>query len=193
MNKSLFTLLLIGITSTAFAQRELKDSVIQRMKTDTSGMIFYMDSIQVKGHNKAQLDSAAKKWFHGYFLYADTNVNRTNKPQGGAIFNRGVFEFKCMPGYVYVPFYGIMTIQVICKDNFYSYRITDLYFRPHNGFLNAIGYQRNPNYLLKLYYKKHLSFGELMNVDKRMIRAYLFSIDEAVHKCISSLNTAMIN
>src|ERR1700756_5630863 len=100
MNKALFTLLLASTTCTAFAQRSLKDSVVRRLKTDTGGMIIYMDSIKMAGHNKKQLDTAAVRWFHGYFLYTDTNVYRKNKPKGGVVFNRGVFEFDAKPGYI---------------------------------------------------------------------------------------------
>jgi hypothetical protein len=189
MKRNLLTLLLIAISAIAFAQRAEKDSVIKRIPL-VDGKIVYADSITVSGHTAVQLDSVAKKWFRSYFLYTD---NKAGAPDSTAsvVYNRGVFEFKCMPGYVNIPFYGILTIQITCHNNSYSYSIFNIYFRPHNGFLNAVGFERNPNYLIGLYYKKHLSFGEAWRVDKHEIRGYLVGIDGAVRTCIASLNKAM--
>ena len=189
MNKVLLVILLITLTGTAFAQQ---DSIIKKIPV-VNGRIVYADSITITGHTAAELDSAAKKWLRSYFLYTDTNVSHANALAGGILFNRGVFEFKCRPGYLNIPFYGIITIQVFCRDNFYSYRITDIFFRPHNGVLNAIGYERDPNFLMSLYNKKHLSFSEAWRVDKHEIRGYLVGIDAAVRSCIASLNKAMAN
>jgi len=191
MKRNLLTVLLILLSTIAFAQRAQKDSVIKHIPL-IDGKIVYTDSITVTGHTAAQLDSAAKKWFRGYFLYTD---NKAGAPDSttSIVYNRGVFEFKCMPGYVNIPFYGILTLQITCHDNAYSYRIFNIYFRPHNGFLNAIGFERDPSYLIGLYYKKHLSFGEAWRVDKHEIRGYLVGVDGAVRTCIASHNKAMAN
>lgn len=191
MKRNLLAILFITLSTLAFAQRAEKDSVIRHIPM-VNGKIVYADSMIVKGHTAAQLDSAAKKWFRSYFLYTD---NKAGAPDSTAsiVYSRGVFEFKCMPGYVNIPFYGILTIQITCHNNSYTYHIFNIYFRPHNGFLNAVGFERDPNYLIGLYYKKHLSFGEAWRVDKHEIRGYLVGVDHAVRTCIASLNKAMAN
>ena len=192
MYKRLLSALFILLSAPAFAQRENKDSVIKHIPL-IKDKIVYTDSISVNGHSGKQLDSAAKKWFLGNFSRKDSITNATPQVGYNAVSNTGIFEFKCMPGYVNVLFYGIMTIQITCYDNSYTYRISDLYFRPHNNFLNGAGYQRDPNYLIGLYYKKHLSFGEAWNVDRHEIKGYLVGLDAAVRSCIASLNKAMAN
>jgi len=192
MKKALFVLLLTITACTALAQRQLKDSIIKHIPL-IGGRIVYADTVAVKRHAAALLDSAAKKWFLAYFIHPDSLTNAAPLVGNDAVFNKGVFEFKCMPGYVNVLFYGTMTIQITCGDNFYAYRISDIYFWPHNGFLNDVGYERDPNYLIKLYYKKHLSFGEAWRVDKHEIKGYLVGIDRAVRDCIASLNKAIAN
>lgn len=191
MKKISLTVLFVTLATISFAQRAEKDSVIKHIPI-VNGKIVYADSITVKGHTAVQLDSAAKKWFRSYFLYTD---NKAGAPDSttSIVYNRGVFEFKCMPGYVNIPFYGILTIQITCHNNAYSYSIFNIYFRPHNGFLNAVGFERDPSYLIGLYNKKHLSFAEAWRVDRHEIRGYLVGVDGAVRTCITSLNKAMAN
>ena len=169
-----------------------KDEAIKQMPV-LNGDLIYTDSIAVQGHTMAQLDTAAKKWFYSYFKYTDTNVARTAKDKKSIIFNRGVFEFKCTPMFVTFPYYGIVTMQVQCKNNYYTYKIYQIWFRPENRVLNSLAYKSSADYLLKLYNKKHLSFSELMSIDKAEVKNYLFSIDESIRLCILSLNKAMVN
>lgn len=191
MKRNLLTILFIIISIIASAQRAEKDSIIKRIPL-VDGKIVYSDSITANGHTAVQLDSAAKKWFRNYFIYTDNKAGAPNSTTS-TVYNRGVFEFKCMPGYMNIPFYGILTMQITCHNNSYSYRIFNIYFRPHNGFLNAVGFERDPNYLISLYNKKHLSFGEAWRVDKHEIRGYLVGVDGAIRTCIASLNKAMAN
>jgi hypothetical protein len=173
----------------AYAQ---KDEAIKQMPV-INGHLIYTDSISIQGHNAAQLDTLAKKWFYSYFKYTDTNVVRTAKDKKSIIFNRGVFEFKCTPMLITMQYYGIVTVQVQCKNNYYTYKIYQIWFRPENGVLNSLAYKSSADYLLKLYNKKHLSFSDLMSIDKAEVRNYLFGIDESIRLCISSLNKAMAN
>jgi hypothetical protein len=169
-----------------------KDEAIKQMPV-INGHLIYTDSISVQGHTAAQLDTAAKKWFYSYFKYTDTNIVRTAKDKKSIVFNRGVFEFKCTPMLITMQYYGIVTMQVQCKNNYYTYKIYHVWFRPKNGVLNELSYKSSADYLLTLYNKKHLSFSELLSIDKAEVKSYLFSIDTSIRLCISSLNKAMAN
>ena len=60
MNRWPLILLLLLIANACFAQKD-KDSVVNNLPM-VNGRLVYADSIMVKGHSKATLESAAKKW-----------------------------------------------------------------------------------------------------------------------------------
>src|ERR1700744_503169 len=99
MNKLLLTVCISAINCAAFAQHLPKDSVIRHIPV-VNNKIVYIDTVSVKGHTAMQLDSAAKKWFLSYFIHPDSITNTAPLAGNNAVLNRGIFDFKCMPGYI---------------------------------------------------------------------------------------------
>jgi hypothetical protein len=155
-----------------------------------NGKLIYAGKITTSGLKKATLDSTAVKWFRGYFKYY--RPYPTAAPDSNCtVYDEAIFEYKINPGMVYIPFYARVTFKIKCSDNGYEYNISDIYFRPQNGVLNAIGYQRDPSYLINLYKKKHLGLFTSMSIDRSMIRKYISATDSAITSCIASLKAAM--
>lgn len=177
------------ITTTCRAQKSA-DSLIYNLPME-NGKLIYAGKIMARGLKKATLDSAAVKWFRGYFKYYRPYPTTTAPDSNSAVYDEAIFEYKINPGMVYIPFYAKVTFKIKCSDDGYEYKISDIYFRPQNGVLNAIGYQRDPSYLINLYKKKHFGFFTSMSIDRSMIRKYISATDGAITNCITSLKAAM--
>lgn len=196
MNRIILLILLLFITTVGFAQRA-KDTLIYNLPM-VNDKLQYDGSIDVKGHNRAELSAIAKKWLFTYFKenkLSDANATLTPSKTDTTTFTlyQGLLEYHVTPGWISIPFYAIINIQVKCTKNNYTYRISDIYFRPQNGVLNAMGYQKDPNYLIKIYKQKHLGLKHIIDLDRNMIRKYLSHLNTAVLDCIASLNKAMAN
>jgi hypothetical protein len=185
-----FTLLAAFLlaSNVIFAQ---KDSIVYKIPMDGDKVV-YSGIVGVDNKNHVMLDTAAKAWLKGYFKYlrpaAPPDAQDTS-----SVFSQGLLEYKVRPGMINIPFYCQITIRVTCKENQYSYRISDIYFRPQNGFLNAVGYQNSPDYLVRVGKKKHLGLATAWNVSRGQIREYLTRMNTAIRECIASLNKAMAN
>lgn len=171
-----------------FAQ---KDSIVYKIPMDGDKVV-YSGTVAVSNKNKVTLDTVSKAWLKGYFKYLRPATPSDNQDTS-SVFSQGLLEYKVRPGMVNIPFFCQLTIRVTCKDNQYNYRISDIYFRPQNGFLNAVGYQNSPDYLVKVGRKKHLGLGTSWNVTRGQIREYLTRMNTAILECIASLNKAMAN
>ena len=67
MIRYLFTLLFLVVAFSVFAQKA-KDTLIYNLPGD-SGRLIYKDSITLNGRNTGSLDTAAIRWFKGYFKF----------------------------------------------------------------------------------------------------------------------------
>lgn len=172
----------------AFAQ---KDSIVYKIPTEGDKVV-YSGTVNVNNISGAQLEAISKNWLDSYFKYhlpaaAPTGADTTR------LYNRATIEYKVRPGMVNIPFYCHFIISITCKDNQYSYRISDIYFRPKNNTLNSIGYENSPDYLVKIGKRKHLGLATSWNVTRGQIREYLTKMNDAILACIASLNKAMTN
>jgi hypothetical protein len=192
MNKWLLCLMFLLISVSAFAQKN-KDSLVNNMPV-IDGKLTYTDSITVKDRNGVVLDSLAKKWFNGYFKYhwTDSLTNGQNAP--GSVLSKAILEFRASPNSYKIVYYNyivLITIKIDCKEGYYTYKISDVYFRPKNGFLNKVViHPASADKVLDDYKKKNYSFW---HIDGATLRNYLNCIDTSIRNCIASLNTAMTN
>ena len=166
-----------------------KDSIVYKIPT-VGDKVVYRGRVTVNSKTLVMLDTASKTWFNSYFTY-----RRPATPADGqdtsSVFSQGLLEYKVRPGMINIPFSCQITIRITCKDNQYSYRISDIYFRPKSEFLNAVGYQNSPDYLVRVGKKKHLGLATSWNVSRGQIREYLTKMDAAIRDRIASLNKAM--
>jgi hypothetical protein len=182
---NLFLLLSIDL----FAQIG-KDTIVYNLPMVNDRLI-YADSIIVSNHKSVVLDSAAKKWFKRYFRYSQADTSSKEKNAGDIVANLGVLEYHVKPGLINIPYYALITIHIACKDNSYSYKIYNVYFRPQSKFFSAVGFERDPEDLIALYKQKHIGFVRYMTINRGMIRNYLLNMNAAIRECIASLNKAM--
>ncbi|MGZ3777475.1 MAG: hypothetical protein ACXVI9_07770 [Mucilaginibacter sp.] len=185
-NKPVLIFFLLFAFNAAFAQ---KDSIVYKIPT-VGEKVVYSGSVAVNGKNHMMLDTAAKAWFNSNFKYKRPDT-LSGSLDTSSVFSQGLLEYKVRPGMVNIPFYCQITIRITCKDNQYSYNISDIYFRPKSEFLNGVGYQNSPDYLVKVGRKKHLGLGTSWNVTRGQIREYLTKMNTAILACIASLNKAM--
>jgi len=171
-----------------FAQ---KDSIVYKIPT-VGEKVVYSGTVAVNGKTHIMLDTTAKAWFNSNFKYKrpDTSPGSLDT---SSVFSQGLLEYKVRPGMVNIPFLCQITIRITCKNNQYNYNISDIYFRPKSEFLNGVGYQNSPDYLVKVGKKKHLGLGTSWNVTRGQIREYLTKMNTAILACIASLNKAMSN
>jgi len=172
--------------NTAFAQ---KDSIIYKIPI-VGDKVVYSGTVTMKNKSAAQLDTASKTWFNSYFTSYQP-VAPPHDADTSSVFSQGVLQYKVRPGMVNIPFICRITIRVTCKDNQYSYSISDIYFRPKSDMLNSIGYQNSPEYLIRVGKKKHLGLSTAMNVTRGQIREYLTKMNTAILECVASLNKAL--
>ena len=186
MNRILLIVLLLLLTKASFAQSP-KDTVVTQVPT-VNGRILYTDSLIVKGRSKHVLDSIAQNWYISYFFHRLPEKDTLN-----SILGRGLLEYKVKPGMININYSAAVTIQITCKDGWYRYRIYDIRFRPKSDLLNDVGYQNDPEYLIKIYKQNHLTFAQAYVVSRSQIRDYISKMDKAVKECIASLNRTMAN
>ena len=186
--KPVFLVLFLLASNVILAQ---KDSIVYKIPTDGDKVV-YSGTVAVSNKNKAALDTVSKAWLKGYFKYLRPATPPDNQDTS-SVFSQGLLEYKVRPGMINIPFYCQVTIRITCKDNQYSYNISDIYFRPKSEFLNGVGYQNSPDYLVKVGGKKHLGLGTSWNVTRGQIREYLTRMNTAILECIASLNKAMVN
>jgi len=195
MNRLLLITLFLVFTKAAFAQTG-KDSVVYNLPV-VNGKLTYTDSVNVKGHSKAALDTTLKKWFLGYFKYYRPDTSAKNKDPKSSLLEQAILEFRMSTsslGLVKYKFYLYISIKVDTRDNAYNYKISDIFFSPESGTFRAIGYyQSSPDYLIDLYKQKHLGLGPSINMGRPKIREYLTRTNDAIQACIASLNKAMTN
>jgi hypothetical protein len=172
----------------AFAQ---KDSIAYKIPTEGDKVV-YSGTVAVNNKSAAQLDAISKSWMDSYFKYhlpaaAPIGADTTK------LYNKATIEYKVRPGMVNIPYYCQFIISITCKDNQYSYRISDIYFRPKSNTLNGIGYKNSPDYLVKIGKRKHLGLAISWDITRGQIREYLSKMNTAMLECIASLNKAMNN
>ena len=172
----------------AFAQ---KDSIVYKIPTEGDKVV-YSGIVSVNNKSATQLNAISKSWMDSYFKYhlpaaAPAGADTTR------LYNKATIEYKVRPGMVNIPFYCQFIISVTCQDNQYSYRISDIFFRPKSNTLNSIGYENSPDYLVKIGKRKHLGLATSWNVTRGQIREYLAKMNAAMLECIAALNKAMTN
>jgi hypothetical protein len=190
MNKLLPVILLLLMAVPGFAQQG-NDSLIYNLPTINNKLV-YTDSIIVQGRDSIMLDSMAKKWFNSY--YADHQPDTIQgKNIKSSVVAQGILLYNVTPGLISIPFYAVVSVQINCRNNGYTYKMFNIHFRPKNGVVNAIGYQNDPDYLIKLYKQKHIGLITSMNINRGMIRKYLAAMNNTVQTSIAALNKAMTN
>lgn len=189
MNRLLLIALFLGIRVTGIAQTG-KDTVVYNLPM-TNGKLVYAGDVNMNGRSRSAFDSAANNWLNNYFI-SHQQCTPTDSARS-SVLSQGLMEISMKPGLISIPFYCKLTIQVICKDHSYSYRIYDIRFRPKSSGLSALGYERNPEELIDLYKQKHIGLIRSMSIDRKMIRNYLSNMNTAILACIDSLNKAMAN
>ncbi|MCR8558029.1 DUF4468 domain-containing protein [Mucilaginibacter sp. BJC16-A38] len=195
VRKILAVLLFLLLAKVGIGQTS-KDSIVYNLPV-INGKLVYADSIIVKGHDKAILDTTAKKWFKGYFKVYRPDTLAKDKDTSSVILNRAGLEFRIATtsvALVKYDFYLIFSIKINCKNGYYTYRISDIFFVPKKDFYRrVIYYQSSPDYLIGLYKQKHLGFANSINLGRKKIREYLKCTDDTIRACIASLNKTMVN
>lgn len=195
MKAILLSTFFISMCLSAFAQKDV-DSAILRMPL-VGNKLIYADSISLPNHTQKILDTTVKKWFVGYFKhYRPDTLSKDRDPQA-SILEQAAVEFKMTTTSVALvkwKFYLVMSIKIICRDNGYSYKISDIFFMPENKTMRAVGYyQHSPEYLLDLYKKEHLGFEPAIDMGRKKIAEYLTNVNSPIQNAIASLKKAMTN
>ncbi|MBD1363516.1 hypothetical protein IDJ77_06820 [Mucilaginibacter sp. ZT4R22] len=190
MKRYLITAVLALLLKCSLAQ-DVKDSLVYNLPMVNDKLI-YADTVKVTG-SKAVLDRVANAWFKNYFKNYRPYPADREVDVGAAVFDQAMLEYKVSPGLIAIDYFAAVSIKITSGNNFYAYKIYEISFRPKNGVLNKIGYQNDPDYLIKLYKKKHLGLITSMSLSRGMIREYLDKMNTAVIACIASLNKAMAN
>lgn len=192
MDKLFIIILLLLIKNLAIGQKG-KDTIVYNLPT-VNGKLTYIDSIKVKGHSRALLDSTAKKWLTGYMKYNWPDTLSVDKDSSSSVLSKGLLEFCAPPNslkVVYYNYYLLVTIKINCTDGCYTYKISDTYFRPKSGLANAVvEHPTSPDWLIDRYKRKKYGFW---SIDGVTIRTYLACVNTAIVNCITSLNKAMAN
>lgn len=195
MNKLLLIVLLLLSTRACFAQKD-RDTILNSLPL-VDGKLVYAGNVNVSGHNSAKLDSNAKNWLNSYFKYHRPDTLLKDKDLGSSVLSQGLLEFRMTTtslALVKYNFYVVITIKINCREDNYTYRISDIYFVPKSKFFRAASYyQSSPEYLIGLLNKKHLGLADWMNMGRKKITEYITRTDNAVKACITSLNAAMAN
>ncbi|ASU33441.1 hypothetical protein [Mucilaginibacter xinganensis] len=193
MSRTVILILFLIIAKTGLAQKG-KDTIVYKLPV-VNGKLMYADSIQVKGHNKSVLDSAAKKWISNNFKYHWNDTLSKDKDVRSSVLSWAILEFRAPPNsmrVVYYNYYMRITIKISCEDDYYTYKIYEAYFRPKSGFFNkVVVHPTSADWLIDIYKKK--DYGLMHNFDGSTIRYYLSAVNTAIINCIASLNQAMKN
>jgi hypothetical protein len=184
------------IAKVAFAQKTA-DAIINDMPM-VGGRLVYGGAVEVKNHKRKLLDSVGKQWLFNYFK--DNKLSDANGKFTPALddtsrltLRGGLINFRIAPGMIKIDFYAFVNLKFKCVNEKYFYQIDSIYFRPKKAALNTLGFQNNPEYLLKLYKQKHFGLWDYMQIPKSSISRYLLGLDMAIQECIASLNNAMSN
>lgn len=192
MNRFLLVAFLTMIANWGLAQKA-KDAFIKDLPM-VDGKLIYEGKVQVNGHQYRTLDSVAKKWFNSYFIDHQECTPPQGKDTASSVLSLGLLQFQVSPNNMQVIKYNFLlqvTMKIDCKDNYYSYKISEIRFRQKSGFMNVVlGFPGTPEYYIKLSQKKHLG---IMDYSRATIRNYLSNLDLAIQSCIASLNKAMAN
>ncbi|MDB5159423.1 MAG: hypothetical protein JWR50_4130 [Mucilaginibacter sp.] len=195
MKTPIIIILLLIIAKTGFGQKKIDTAIINMPMVDDR--LVYADSIIVKQHTKAQLDTVAEKWRLSYCKFCMPDTLSKDKDPNALILVRAGLEFKMTTtslALVKYKFYLLMSIKVTCGNNYYSYKVFDIFFVPENRTFRAIGvYQRSPEYLLHLYRKDHMGFEPSVDFGRKKIAEYLTNVNNGVQSVIASLNKSMAN
>jgi hypothetical protein len=184
--RNLFIFVFLFSTKISFAQYG-KDTIIYNLPIVNDKLI-YKDSVAVPNKNQSILSEEAKKWFNDYYKYHETKPGQSSID---TLLGHGTIACTFKPGIINIPFYQAATIFIICKDGYYKYSIYNIYFWPQNKTLNTIGYENNPEELIKLYKQKHIGLVRSMTIDRNMIRKYISTMNTNIRASIVSLNKAM--
>ncbi|HEY2583590.1 MAG TPA: hypothetical protein VGI43_17390 [Mucilaginibacter sp.] len=193
--KKLLPIIMLFVTTKVLSQN-VRDTILNSLPL-VDGKLVYADSVTVKNQARTKLDSTARKWFVSYFKYYQADTLANDRDSSSSVLSKGLLEFRMTTtslALVKYNFYVVITMKIICKDNNYSYRISDIYFMPKGGVFRAvIYYQSSPEYLIGLLNKKHLGIVDGINMGRKKIGEYLSRTNDAVRTCIASLNKAMLN
>ena len=169
------------------------DSLLARLPI-INGKLIYQDSINIPGQNVSKLDSMVKRWFYNNFQY------RCFLPQKGKdtlhnLLGQGIMEFSDFNRHQIVKYhyYLVMTIQINCRDNSYSYKISDMGLVLKNKFLNsAVMRPATPEYIIDLYkHKKH--YWWTTGFTSNGLKDYLANMNRLALNTVASLKKAMAN
>jgi len=196
MNRKLLIAILFLLISKAGLAQNDKDTLVYNLPV-VDGKLVYADSVNIKGHSRAVLDSTAKDWLKKYFKLNRPDTLTKDLDISSSVLSQGALEFRMTTtsvALVKYDFYLIISIKINCRDNYYSYKIFDIFFLPKKDFFRkVISYQSNPDYLIELYKQKHLGFANSINYGRKKIREYLRRTNDNIRACISSLNKTMQN
>ena len=191
MNRLMLIILFFLVTNASFGQAD-KDSILREMPM-VNGRLVYSDSVRVDGHNRAKLDSNAKKWLSGIGHVQDTLS--ADKDANSSVLSWCATEFKMTTtsvALVKYKFYLIMVIDVDCFDGYYKYKVFNIYFKPESKLFRIAGYyQMSPEYLIGLLQKDHMGLEPSVDMGRKKIREYLANTNDGVRRAIASLNEGM--
>jgi len=155
------------------------------------GKLEYTGTIPISNKTNFQLDTTAKGWFNRYVpyrKYIDSNTNSSVLAQGALEFRMTTTSL-AMVKYTFLLCFDI---QIDCKNNSYSYKISNIFFTPRNEFFRKVViHETSPEYLIDLYHKKHMGFANSINLGRKKVREYLTRTNDTILDCIASLNQAM--
>ena len=187
MKKTLLFILFLLTAKLVFAQADTLNMPLH------DGKLEYTGTIPVSNKNRLQLDTTAKGWFNRYFQYrqlVDSNINIS-------VLAKGALQFRMTTtsmALVKYTFFLCMDIQIDCKDNSYTYKISNIYFTPKNAFFRkVIIHENSPEYMIELYNKKHLGFAYSVNLGRKKIREYLTHTNDTILACIAYLDQLSCN
>jgi len=187
MAKRVIVIFWVLLGNVAFAQRDTTLYYIPII----NNKIVYQDSITVAHHNRTQLDAAAKKWFYSYFKQYKPNLSQRVVDPKSSVSELGIMEFNMVPENEKKTFYLITNVDIVCKDNTYSYKISYIYIKPKESGSDC--FSGSSETLVEMYHQKHYHFLEVTDERRKMIANYLANIDANVRICIASLKKAMRN
>jgi hypothetical protein len=188
MNRILLVFSLLLCARLCSAQ---KDTVVTNLPM-VDGKLVYAGNVNVTGQDSVVLNTTANNWLKKYFKYYRPCATPRPAP-ANSMLSQGVLEYDVKPGLINIPYQCLINIEVTSTNQGFSYKIYDIHFGPKSRALNAIGYERDPEYLIGLYKQKHIGFIKSMTIDRHEIRDYLSKMNSAIIACISSLKTAMTN
>ena len=186
MKTPLLLILFLLIAKFGFAKRDTLNMPLH------NGKLEYTGTITLANKSRFQLDTAAKGWFDRYFKYKQL----TDSDLNSSVLAKGALQFRMTTtslALVKYTFFLCMDIQIDCKGNSYTYKISNIYFTPKNAFFRkVIIHEDSPEFLIDLYNKKHMGFAYSINLGRKKVREYLTRTNDTILACIASLNQSMV-